>query len=41
MELEELKKELKLYLKDDEKRYNHCIGVSGICAKKLATKYNI
>lgn len=40
MELEELKKELKLYLKDDEKRYNHCIGVMNMC-EKLATKYNV
>lgn len=40
MEIEELKKELKTYLKNDEKRYNHCIGVMNMC-EKLAKKYNI
>lgn len=36
MDIESLKKELKSYLIDDEKRYNHCIGVmkmSGELAK--------
>ena len=39
MEIEELKQELKKYLKDDEKRYNHSIGVMNMC-EKLAIHYN-
>ena len=38
MEIEDLKKELKKYLKDDEKRYLHSIGVMKM-AQELAKKY--
>lgn len=39
MEIEELKQELKNYLKNDETRYNHSIGVMNMC-EKLAIHYN-
>ena len=38
MEIEDLKKELKKYLKDDEKRYLHSIGVMKM-SQELAKKY--
>ena len=38
MEIDFYKKELKKYLINDEKRYNHCIGVMNMC-KKLSTIY--
>lgn len=39
MEIEELKEELKKYIKN-EKRYNHSLGTMKMC-KTLASKYNI
>ena len=39
MEINELKEELKKYIKD-EKRYNHSLGVMKMC-KELANKYNV
>lgn len=39
MEIEELKQELKNFLKNDETRYNHSIGVMNMC-EKLAIHYN-
>ncbi len=40
MGIDELKIELKKYLKDDDYRYNHCIGVMKMC-KTLAERYNV